>query len=242
MSETRLPRENLVRAVYPAVEVRAAEDGGMPTMHGHFAVFNEWARISSVFEGTFLERLAPGVFAKTFAESRDKMRVTFQHGKDPQLGDKPLGPIDVLREDERGAYYEVPLLDTSYNRDLLPGLRAGLYGSSFRFSVVKEEMVSRPKRSDHNPDGLPERTIREAQVPEFGPVTYPAYAGATAGIRSLTDEYLVETLTADPDRMRAILEHIGALPRSEPAVGHSAAVSRPAPPPISLEDFITWIS
>jgi len=27
---------------------------------------------------------------------------------------------------------------------------------------------------------------------EFGPVTYPAYAGATAGMRSLTDRFAVD--------------------------------------------------
>jgi phage head maturation protease len=73
----------------------------------------------------------------------------------------------------------VPLLDTSYNRDLLPGLKDGVYGASFRFQVMKEELKQDPGVSDHNPKGLPERTITEARVMEFGPVTFPAYAGAT---------------------------------------------------------------
>jgi HK97 family phage prohead protease len=81
-----------------------------------------------------MERIAPGAFKKTFREQPRPMRVLFQHGMDPQVGDKPLGPIRDLREDETGAYYEVPLLDASYVRDqVLPGLRAGLYGASFRF-------------------------------------------------------------------------------------------------------------
>jgi len=46
-----------------------------------------------------------------------------------------------------------------------------------------------PSRSTFNPDGIPERTITEAQVMEFGPVTFPAYSRATAGVRSLTDWY-----------------------------------------------------
>ena len=36
---------------------------------------------------------------------------------------------------------------------------------------------------------FPERMIRETQVFEFGPVTFPAYEGASAGVRSLTDWY-----------------------------------------------------
>jgi HK97 family phage major capsid protein/HK97 family phage prohead protease len=140
-----------------------------------------------MFEGRFLERISPGAFRKTINENRDKIRVLFQHGRDPQIGDKPLGPIGELREDDKGVYYEVPLLDTSYNRDLIPGLREGLYGASFRFSVLKEELVSEPKRSAYNPDGLPERTLTEVKLSEFGPVTFPAYSGATAGVRSATD-------------------------------------------------------
>ncbi len=40
------------------------------------------------------------------------------------------------------------------------------------------------RRSDYNPDALPERTITDVQLFEFGPVTWPAYAGATAGLRA----------------------------------------------------------
>jgi HK97 family phage prohead protease len=158
---------------------------------GHFATFNDWAEISSTYEGHFMERVAPGAFKKTFRENRDRMRVLFQHGQDPQIGDKPLGPIETLREDETGAFYEVPLLtDTAYVRELLPGLRKGLYGASFRFSVIKERFDTDAKVSTHNPLALPERTIQEAKVMEFGPVTFGAYDTATAGVRSLTDRLL----------------------------------------------------
>ncbi len=186
-----LPRDNLYRAMQPGLELREdSENGSPPTLVGHFAVFNQWTEINSTFEGRFMERIAPGAFSKTFAENRDDMKVLFQHGRDPQVGDKPLGQIVELSEDKRGAAYEVPLLDTTYNRDLLPGLKAGLYGSSFRFQVMREEIDNDAKRSSTNPDGLPERTITEARVMEFGPVTFPAYTGATAGVRSLTDEYM----------------------------------------------------
>jgi phage head maturation protease len=35
---------------------------GMPTVSGHFAVFNRWTEIDSLFEGQFMERFAPGSF------------------------------------------------------------------------------------------------------------------------------------------------------------------------------------
>lgn len=198
-SAARPPRDNLVRALSDGLEVREAEaEGGMPTLAGHFAVFDQWSEIDSVFEGNFLERIASGAFAKTIEEKGTGIKVLFNHGRDPQVGNKPLGLPQVLKEDQTGAYYEVPMLDTTYNRDLIPGLLAGAYGASFRFRVVKEEMTVEPERSPYNPEGLPERTIKEAEVFEFGPVTFPAYAGATAGLRSLTDEYVIEHFTSGP--------------------------------------------
>jgi phage head maturation protease len=186
------PRENLCRASYPGPELRVDEDaserGGMPTMTGHFAVFNQWAEIHSRYEGDFLERFAPGSLKKTFAENADRMRVMFQHGKDPQIGEKLLGVVRSVREDgDIGGLYDVPLFDTSYNRDLLPGLEANAYGASMRFSSLREDYKENPGASSYNPDNLPERTIREARIAEFGPVVWPAYEGATAGVRSITD-------------------------------------------------------
>jgi hypothetical protein len=188
------PRDNLYRADFAAdLELREDTDGGgPPRLVGHFARFNEWTEINSVFEGRFMERIAPGAMAKTIREGRSKMRVLFQHGRD-FLGEQILGRIDVLREDDIGAYYEVPLYD-GIPPLLLNGLRDGQYGASYRFRAMQEEFVRKPKPAEHNPDGLPERTITEASVREFGPVTFPAYDGATAAVRSVTDEFMLPGL------------------------------------------------
>jgi HK97 family phage major capsid protein/HK97 family phage prohead protease len=206
-SSARPPRDNLFRSA-SRPELREVTDLGMPVMSGHLAVFNTWTEIDSMWEGRFLERISPGAFKKTISESKARMRVTFNHGTDPSLGDKVIGPIDVLKEDSEGVYYEVPLLPTSYNRDLEPGLRAGLYGASFRFKVTKDDLVQRPPASDYNPEGLPERTVREVAMYEFGPVTFPAYNSATASVRSLTDDFIVRQLARDPERLRALEQSI----------------------------------
>jgi HK97 family phage prohead protease len=149
------------------------------TMYGHFAVFNRWAEIDSWQEGHFLERFAVGAFAATIAHDRQQIKSLFQHGRDPQAGLKPLGPITVLREDGVGAYYEVQLLDAGYVDEIVPALRAGLLGASMRFQVVLDEVNQRPPASAWNPQQLPERTIREAVLREFGPVSFPAHVGAS---------------------------------------------------------------
>lgn len=183
------PKETLVRA-HPGLHLRELGEKP-PVMFGYLARFDEWAEIDSDFEGHFMERVAPGAFKKTITENKGRMRALFQHGQDPQIGDKPLGPIEVLEEDRQGAYYEVPLLDAPYVREtILPGLRAGLYGASFRFAVQREEFKRDTMPSDYNPKGLPERTLKELALREFGPVTFPAYDTATAGVRSLTGPML----------------------------------------------------
>lgn len=193
-------------------ETREAVAGTLGTMTGHFAVFNRWTEIDSFWEGNFLERIAPGAAKKTIRESGPRganvIRSLFQHGRDPQVGSKPLGPYERLEEDSVGIAYDVPLLDTSYNRDLVPGLQHALYGASFRFRVTREEFDQKPGESADNPKGLPERTIKEMQVFEGGPVTFPAYADATAGMRSLTDEFIVERALSQPERLRRILDHL----------------------------------
>jgi HK97 family phage prohead protease len=176
------------RAIPEGFELRQEGDG-MPTLVGNLAVFGEWTEIRSAREGHFMERMSPGAFSKTISENADRMRVLFNHGHDPSVGEKPLGPIRSLEADDSGVHYEVELLDTSYNRDLIPGLQAGLYGSSFRFEVVREDVNRKADKSAYNPKGLPERTVTEVRMSEFGPVTFPAYAGAKSGIRSLTDKF-----------------------------------------------------
>lgn len=199
------PRENLIRTTTEIGLTRSAGTS-MPTLTGHFAKWNEWTEIRSAYEGNFMERFDASSMNKTLGEgAASRIKVLYDHGQGP-MRNMPLGPIERIEPDAQGAYYAVPLLDTSYNRDLLPGLEAGLYGASFRFSVMQENVTDRPKRSEFNPRGISERTVTEAKVMEFGPVTFPAYAGATAGVRSLTDEFLLERFMGD----EAIVEQLAA--------------------------------
>jgi HK97 family phage prohead protease len=231
------PRENIYRAAYVpgavAFESRSSDNGSSSRMlTGHFAVFNRWTEIDSMYEGHFLERIAPGTFKKTFqAPYSDGIRALFQHGHDPQIGDKPLGTVESLSEDEIGAAYEVSLFDTSYNRDLIPGLSAGVYGASFRFRVTRDDFNREPEISEYNPTGIPERTIREAAVSEFGPVTFPAYAEATAGLRSITDEMVIgRFIEREPEKMREILARmVPTIPPVEDAGQLLTSETRRAP-------------
>lgn len=227
-------RDDLVRALNAGASFRAAEGEGddflSAVLFGVFARFNEWTEISSWYEGNFLERIDPGSFKKTIAENRDAVKILFDHGFDPSIGNKVLGPIDVLEEKGDGCHYESPLFDTAYNRDLLPGLRAGVYGASFRFRVIKDEWNDEPGTSDHNPVGLPERTIKEVRLFEFGPVTFPAYLGATAAARSMTDEYLARRYATRPDALKRLAEVAADLRTRDPQGGEPRNTPSSEPP------------
>ena len=207
--ERPAPTDNLIRSSAPGASTIAlsADEGGR-TLFGHFSVFDTWTEINSMFEGRFLERVGQGSFKDTFRDQKSQIRVIFQHGRDPHIGDKPLGAPDVLREEPEGAYYESELFDTPYVNELIPALRAGQLGASFRFRVTKEEWVEPKRATDHNPERLPERTIRGVHHFEHGPVTWGAYGAATAGVRSGTDDF-IESLMTDPRFVARFTERAG---------------------------------
>lgn len=217
-----LPDLDVVRTWH--LPVRADEDtadeagGTLGLMEVKFSVFDTWYEIDSWWEGRFLEKTARGAFRKTIADHNGRktessgVKVLFNHGHDFHIGDKLLGGIQSLSEKKDSPVGVVELDDTSYNRDLLPGLRRGGYGSSFMFRVIRDEWNDEPGKSDHNPEGIPERTIKEVRLFEFGPVTWPANPDATAGMRCMsgTDSYYAKLRSRDPERVDALRSRASA--------------------------------
>lgn len=208
---TQLHRDDLIRMVeLPAadLEFRAAEtdNGSLGTLAGYAAVFDSPTVIDS-WEGRFTEKFMHGAFRDTLSKDGDKIKVLFNHGLDPSIGDKPLGKPAVMEERKRGLYVEVPLDGTSYNKDLVASLRSGaLDGMSIRFSVVREDV-------DDSDDAMPVRTVKQARLFEFGPVTFPAYEATTAGVRG-RDAYRAWR-TAHPAEISADDDPVSAEPVSD---------------------------
>ncbi len=229
----------VVRDVRTAIKLRADEsdeeraDEGLGLMEVRFSPFNTWYRIDSFWEGTFLERTVPGAFKRSFNSYRNarisEFKTLFNHGGDLYIGDKLLGDVESLQEEGDSPVSLVRLWDTSYNRDLLPGLRSGAYRSSFMFQTIREEWDEEPERSEHNPDGIPERTLKEVRVLEAGPVTWPANPAASAGMRCLsgTDAYYEGLQRRDPSRVASLR----ALRGDGPALRRTPASPEPAPAP-----------
>jgi hypothetical protein len=87
------------------------------------------------------------------------------------------------------------------------------------FRVVQDSWNNEPGVSDHNPDGLPERTLKELRVFEAGPVTFPANPDATAGMRCVsgTDAYYELLARRDPGRVDGMRSRLIALRSAGPA-------------------------
>ncbi len=147
-----------------------AETGDGRTLKGYASVFN--VPIESGEQTTFVK---PGAFTKTLKENRDQIKVLFNHGRDPSIGEKPLGTILDLRQDKKGLYAEVRVSDTSYGKDVIELVRDGaLDAMSIQFETTQEKFN----------DDLSERYLEQVRLYEFGPVTFPANSEALFTLHS----------------------------------------------------------
>lgn len=166
-----------------AARVQVRQDGDGPAViEGYGAVY---------FDGTpetqfelwpgAVERIMRGAFDRAVQE--DDIRGLFNHNPDNVLGRKSAGTMRVSTDD-RGMRYSIDRPDTSVGRDTAESVSRGdVTGSSFSFSVPEGGQKWRVETS---PDGarLEIRELRDVQVFDAGPVTFPAYTGTTTGVRS----------------------------------------------------------
>lgn len=125
--------------------------------------------------GGFIERVAKGAGAQSI---RDHDIVALaNHDANLLLGRKSAGTL-TIEEDERGAAYTITLPDTSVGRDWAELLRRrDVVGSSFGFRVHEDEWGEAE-------DGRLLRTLKRFSIRDVGPVTFPAYLGTEAALRS----------------------------------------------------------
>lgn len=173
---------DFVRSV-PFELIRSDEGDGL-TLTGYAAVFNTPTRIDS-WEGQFDEVIARGAFKDTIASHKPVLQ--FDHGRG-LIGSLPIGNITRLREDKRGLYVEARLFDNWAVQPVRDAITGGaITGMSFRFRVAEGGDTWKNRK-----DNVPLRTITAADVPELGPVVFPAYRETEVSVRSqeIVDELL----------------------------------------------------
>jgi phage head maturation protease len=205
----RIERSGTTGGLAEVVQLPNTTAGARPKIYGLAAVYDEWTTICSVAEGYFRERVARGAFDESIA-SGEKILSYWQHGRDPLLGPRPLGPL-TLRSDQRGLHYEVEVLPHASLEYPVEACRAGLCGSSFAFETKADDadewrQPAYPTR--HNPEMIPERTLRNVRLRECGPVVSAAYPGATAGVRNAQRDDRADNLYRNPAARAAVLRRI----------------------------------
>jgi HK97 family phage prohead protease len=205
------------------VEFRALPSDDGLTLEGYAAVFNTFTEINDL-EGRFREQIAPGAFKRTLGMRMPVLQ--FDHGQHPLIGSIPLGRITAITEDKHGLRVRARLSDNWLVEPVRDAIRDGaISGMSFRFRVIDDDW-SRTR------DGIAERTIREVELYEVGPVVFPAYADTTVGVRSAaTLKALQDPETrAEIARMLMIsgtdLESLAVT--DDPASSHSSEPDSPA--------------
>jgi len=155
---------------------QASGDGR--TLEGYAAVFNTPTRIDSVFEGTFDEQIKPGAFKRYLATRTPTLM--FEHGQHPLIGSMPLGVIERATEDNNGLFISARLSDNWLVQPVRDAVRDGaVTGMSFRFMVPRGGDTWQDRSGD-----VPLRTLTNVDVPELGPVVFPAYEPTTVSVRS----------------------------------------------------------
>jgi hypothetical protein len=168
-SEVNMNR-GMERRFVPA-ELRIFEDDdGVRHIRGYGAVYNELSEDL----GGFRERIDPGAFTKTLQEA--DVRSLWNHDPNYVLGRSESQTLTV-REDDRGLFYDVVPPDTQWARDLMISIERGdVDAASFGFRTIRDDWTQ-----DEEGDVI--RSLREVELYDLGPVTFPAYPQTSAEAR-----------------------------------------------------------
>jgi len=185
---------------FPLVEVRATEDDKIV---GHAAVFDQL----SVDLGSFREKIAKGAFKKTIQEA--DVRALWNHDPNYVLGRTKSNTLK-LQEDDKGLAIEINPPNTTWARDLMESIRRGdIDQMSFGFRAVKEDWETEGDQLI--------RVLREVELFDVSPVTFPAYPTTDVQVRKLIDVlrcyFPAEPILADHSDVKKNTDELSILKR-----------------------------
>lgn len=151
-------------------EIRTDEENKIV---GYAAVFNQL----SVDLGAFREKIAPGAFKKTIQEA--DIRALWNHDPNFVLGRTKSRTLR-LQEDEKGLAIEIIPPNTTWARDLMESIKRGdIDQMSFGFRAIKEDWETEGEQLI--------RVLKEVELFDVSPVTFPAYPTTDVQVRKLID-------------------------------------------------------
>jgi HK97 family phage prohead protease len=175
--QARRPRRYLERRFTASpFELRSSNEG--VRFRGHAAVVDQETDL-----GYMREKVAPGAFTKTIKDGAD-VRVLFNHDPNTVMARTSGGSLR-LSEDSKGLAVDADLdhSDPDVQR-LLPKLRNGnVTQMSFGFTVVREQVEEQNRE-------IPLRILKEVELFDVSPVTFPAYGNTDGGLAMRAAEEL----------------------------------------------------
>lgn len=153
------------------------EDGKPTVVTGYGAVFYRADNPGTEYwlYNDLVERIGRTSFDRALRE-KDDVRALFNHDVNQIMGRSSSGTLR-LSVDDIGLRYEFDLPDSPNGQNLLQSLeRKDVTGSSFSFDLLKTQY------SEEN-DYFVRETL-DVRLYDVGPVTFPAYTAATAGLRA----------------------------------------------------------
>ncbi|HSF40314.1 MAG TPA: HK97 family phage prohead protease [Thermoanaerobaculia bacterium] len=162
-------------------ELREAGDGGgMPTIVGYIAPYNQWSPVYGGKRWGWREKIDPDFFESVMADDAVSL---FNHDPNYALGRASAGNNKLERQ-EYGLWSETTPPDTNIIRELvIAPIRMGIIkGASFAFTLPDDDTGDDWKVG---PDGIMERVLLKAErLYDTSPaVTQPWYPQTTAGIK-----------------------------------------------------------
>jgi phage head maturation protease len=145
---------------------------------GRVAVFNKRARIPDR-GGDFDEETHPGFMDRSL-NALGYPVMQFDHGKDPRTGTVPIGVYDDWDGNNRSGY---DVAGDLFDNPVVEPIRQAIMGKAVKGMSWRMQVKSdKWERRKGEPDV---RHILDADVPEAGPVVFPAYRDTTVSVRSI---------------------------------------------------------
>ena len=155
--------EPLRHRMYFEEEVRAAGDPSpLPPIEGHAIVTNVRAGNS-----LFTEEVADEAVHLALADKELDVVSLWNHDMSQPLGRTP--DTLELSQDSKGLFTRTMPSDTTYARDLVKNIQAGIVKQmSFGFYIIREDLIQNKAQPPHF-------IIREIKLFDVSPVTFPFY-------------------------------------------------------------------
>lgn len=161
----------------PSLQSREEKEAKLTVIEGYAALFN----VRTVIWNWFEESISPGAFSRAIKEKHD-CRSLFNHDPNWVLGRIKSGTL-LLKEDDKGLWTETTPPDTQQARDVVENIRVGNVDQmSFAFIPKETKWTFSDKKGvmDHC-------EILDVDLYDISPVTYPAYAQTSCGLRAATE-------------------------------------------------------